>query len=112
MDLIKKYGKYGLNGLLFIFALVGLIKGCIISGAVLLVLAVLSLPIPQMQTLVEKFLEDSFKQVSEKQPNLTLEHFKKSQKNMPQPLDFYGGTLYNITKLIGVNWAQNDAKWS
>ena len=82
MDLIKKYCKYGLNGLLFIFALVGLIKGCIISGAVLLVLAVLSLPIPQMQTLVEKFLEDSFKQVSEKQPNLTLEQFKKSQKNI------------------------------
>ena len=79
MDLVKKYGA---NSLLFLIALIGLIKGCIISGAVLLVLAILSLPIPQMQTMVEKFLEDSFKPVAEKQPNLTLEQFKKSQKNL------------------------------
>ena len=40
MDLVKKYGA---NSLLFLISLIGLIKGCIISGAVLLVLAILSL---------------------------------------------------------------------
>lgn len=76
------FKKYIGSAVIFVLALVGLIKGCIVAGTVLLVLGVLSLPVPQMQAMVDKFLEDSFKQVSEKQPNLTVEQFKKSQKNI------------------------------
>lgn len=76
------FKKYIGNTIIFIFALVGLIKGCIVAGMVLIVLGIITLPIPQMQAIVDKFLEDSFKQVSEKQPNLTIEQFKKSQKNI------------------------------
>ena len=61
-----------------------MIKGCIVAGMVLIVLGIITLPIPQMQAIVDKFLEDSYKQVSEKQPNLTIEQFKKSQKNIQE----------------------------
>lgn len=72
--------KYFLLLVVLLIAICGIASGSYISGAILLALGLLMLPIKVIQDFNEMQLNKSFKQALTKSPNLTEEQYRKSAK--------------------------------